>query len=50
MALGIRESLDFLGEITGETVTEDILADIFSRFCLGKWPFYFVSDVGRPAI
>jgi tRNA modification GTPase len=32
----IRESLNFFGEITGETATEEILSNIFSRFCVGK--------------
>jgi len=35
-ALDIREALDSLGEIAGETVTEDILDRIFSSFCIGK--------------
>ncbi len=35
-ALDIRQALDYLGEITGETATEDILEQIFSSFCLGK--------------
>ncbi len=35
-ALDIRQALDYLGETTGETATEDILEQIFSRFCLGK--------------
>ena len=35
-ALDIRQALNYLGEITGETATEDILEQIFSRFCLGK--------------
>jgi tRNA modification GTPase len=36
VALEIRSGLDALGEIIGETATEDLLGRIFSRFCLGK--------------
>ena len=32
----IKEILEELGKITGETVTEDIIKEIFSKFCLGK--------------
>ena len=32
----LRKTLDSLGEITGETSTEDLLGQIFSRFCIGK--------------
>ncbi len=32
----LRIALDRLGEITGETTTEDILDKIFSEFCVGK--------------
>jgi len=35
-ALHLREALDLLGEITGESATEDILNTIFSNFCVGK--------------
>lgn len=35
-AIYLRESLDHLGELVGETTTDDILNDIFSRFCIGK--------------
>jgi tRNA modification GTPase len=36
LAVDLRESLEALGRITGEVVTQDILAEIFSRFCVGK--------------
>lgn len=32
----LRKGLEALGQITGETTTEDILASIFSSFCIGK--------------
>lgn len=32
----IKEILEDLGEITGEVITEDIINEIFSKFCLGK--------------
>lgn len=32
----IRQSWKFLGEMIGETVSEDIVNEVFSRFCLGK--------------
>jgi tRNA modification GTPase len=35
-AFDVREALASLGEITGETSTEDILDRIFSTFCVGK--------------
>jgi tRNA modification GTPase len=35
-ALDLRESLEALGEITGETTPDDILDKIFTRFCVGK--------------
>lgn len=34
--VGLHQGLKFLGEITGETTTEDILSEIFSTFCIGK--------------
>ena len=36
LALDIRNSLYHLGEITGEITTEDLLDNIFSKFCIGK--------------
>jgi tRNA modification GTPase len=34
--IGLHNALKFLGEITGETTTEDMLGQIFSTFCIGK--------------
>ena len=36
LAMDIRQSLHFLGEITGEITSDDLLANIFSKFCIGK--------------
>jgi tRNA modification GTPase len=36
VALDLRSAWEALGEIVGETATEDLLDRIFSRFCLGK--------------
>jgi tRNA modification GTPase len=36
LAMDIRQSLHFLGEITGQITSEDLLANIFSKFCIGK--------------
>ncbi len=36
IALDLRQALNSLGEITGETVGEEILEKIFSEFCVGK--------------
>ncbi|MDR2407925.1 MAG: hypothetical protein LBE13_07425, partial [Bacteroidales bacterium] len=32
----IRECMGFLGEITGEISTDEILGNIFGKFCVGK--------------
>jgi tRNA modification GTPase len=34
--VGLHNSLGYLGQITGETSTEDMLTRIFSTFCIGK--------------
>lgn len=36
VAIDIRKSLFHLGEITGEITTDDLLGNIFSKFCIGK--------------
>ena len=36
IAIFIKDILDDLGNITGEVVTDDIIDEIFSKFCLGK--------------
>jgi tRNA modification GTPase len=36
LAMDIRRSLHYLGEITGAVTTDDLLANIFSKFCIGK--------------
>lgn len=36
IALDVRRALHFLGLITGEISTDDLLENIFSKFCIGK--------------
>lgn len=36
ISINIKEILQDLGKITGENVSEDIIKEIFSKFCLGK--------------
>ena len=36
LSIDLRESLDAIGEITGETTPEDVLTRIFATFCMGK--------------
>ena len=36
IAIDVTDAISALGEITGQTVSEEIVERIFSRFCLGK--------------
>ena len=36
IAMDIRQALHYLGSITGEISTDDLLGNIFSNFCIGK--------------
>ncbi|HYG50729.1 MAG TPA: tRNA uridine-5-carboxymethylaminomethyl(34) synthesis GTPase MnmE [Flavobacteriales bacterium] len=36
VAMDIRATIHYLGEITGTISTEDLLGNIFSKFCIGK--------------
>ncbi|MDH4137757.1 MAG: tRNA uridine-5-carboxymethylaminomethyl(34) synthesis GTPase MnmE [Anaerolineae bacterium] len=36
VAVDLTAAVDALGEITGETATEDLLETIFAKFCIGK--------------
>ncbi len=36
VSMDISQAVDFLGEITGESLQEDIINRIFEKFCLGK--------------
>lgn len=36
ISISIKQSLEELGKITGQNVSEDIINEIFSKFCLGK--------------
>ena len=36
IAMDIRQALHHLGSIVGEVSTDDLLGNIFGRFCIGK--------------
>jgi len=36
IAIDIRQAINYLGEITGEITTDEILENIFKNFCIGK--------------
>jgi tRNA modification GTPase len=36
IAFEIRSALEALGEMVGETTTEEVLNRIFEQFCIGK--------------
>lgn len=36
LAMDIRETLQFLGEITGDVSNDELLGNIFANFCIGK--------------
>jgi tRNA modification GTPase len=36
IAMDIRQAIHYLGEITGEITSDEILGNIFRNFCIGK--------------
>lgn len=36
IAIDVRQCLHYLGEITGQITTDELLGNIFGRFCIGK--------------
>ena len=37
ISIDLHAALECLSELTGEAVGEDVLNEIFSKFCIGKW-------------
>lgn len=36
VSIDLKESYDYLSEIIGEKYKDDLLDELFSKFCLGK--------------
>ena len=36
LTIDLKDALDSLGEITGDYINDEMVNDIFSRFCIGK--------------
>jgi len=36
IAIDIRHAIHYLGEITGQITTDELLGNIFRNFCIGK--------------
>ena len=36
VSIDLHSALECLSELTGDSVTEDVLNEIFSKFCIGK--------------
>ncbi len=36
-SIDLMDAYEALGNITGETIGEDLVNEIFSKFCTGKW-------------
>ncbi len=39
VSINIQNGLRYLGEILGDSISEDVINGIFAKFCLGKWCF-----------
>ncbi|MGN1052407.1 MAG: hypothetical protein ACI4SH_03345 [Candidatus Scatosoma sp.] len=36
LSVSLQSAWEILGEITGETASEEIVGEIFAKFCVGK--------------